>query len=196
MILWNQEHWKHFMVHLSARKKTNYSVTYFSLHVLFNRNKSKKKKRINLWGNSSVLLNCRFYGPVATLILENLLEDCFLATQWERPFQLMQDYQKHFFFKFRNNEALLVWWPRNAKCNFTLVARTLSQWPMGSLLSAILTWDQALFLLFASLLLWLKSKNNSSSRKQITEIKGEGMIAGYCYSCSQFLPTPPPINNY
>lgn len=39
-------------------------------------------------------------------------------------------------------------------------------------------------------------KKNSSSRKQITEIKGEGMIAGYCYSCSQFLPTPPPINNY
>ena len=35
---------------------------------------------------------------VATLILENLLEDCFLSTEWERPFHLMQDYQKHFFF--------------------------------------------------------------------------------------------------
>ena len=40
-------------------------------------------------------------------------------------------------------------------------------------LRVILTPDQAVFF-FASLLLWLKREN----RKQITEIKGEGMIAG------------------
>ena len=52
-----------------------------------------------------------------------------------------------------------------------------------------LTWDQALFFIFffffASLFLWPeREKITPSSRKQITEIKGEGMIAGYPRLCA------------
>jgi len=87
MILWNQEHWTH-LIYICLREKKKFILSRIFPYM-------SCLTGINLWGNSSVLLNCRFYGPVATLILENLLEDCFLATEWERPFQLMQDYQKH-----------------------------------------------------------------------------------------------------
>ena len=133
---------------------------------------------------------------MATLILENLLADCFLTAEWERPFQLMQDYQKHFFFL--NSLIMKHFWSGDQETESAIYPRCQNSQPVSNgittfcysnLGSGVISFD----CFFTSL---TRVKKNSSSRKQITEIKGEGMIAGYCYSCSQFLPTPPPINNY
>ena len=116
-----------------CEKKNIYSVTYFPYMCCVT--------GINVWGNSSVLLNCRFYGPVRGYThtwksTGGLFSRYWMGKAVSVNAKLSETFF-FFFFKFRNNEALLVWWPRNGKCNL----------PSLPELSASGQWDHY-FLLF------------------------------------------------
>ena len=154
---------------------------------------------INLWGNSSVLLNCRFNGPVRGYTHTWKSTGGLFSRYWMgKAVSVNARLSETFFFCCCNFVIMKHFWSGGQEMESAIYPRCQNSQPVANgvttfcysnLRSGVIS-----FVCFFTSL--TQEWKNSSSRKQITEIRGEGMITGYCYSCSQFLPTPPPINNY